>query len=127
MVHFLWSEGQEDLFSRESGANRPDALDRHRLRTLFRLIGAARSVESVLLLFPGFPNINAVRHRFERTIGGRCYLIEVAMVDHERWRASLLRIPGVPIAMMPFYGETPDEAATHLSDWLEQAHRPKAS
>jgi hypothetical protein len=25
--------------------------------------------------------------------------------------------------MMPFYGETPDEAAAHLSDWLDRAHQ----
>ena len=62
-------------------------------------------------------------HRFERIIAGRAYLIEVAMVDDQRWRAHILRIPGVPAAMMPFYGTTPDEAATHLTDWLDRAHR----
>jgi hypothetical protein len=28
--------------------------------------------------------------------------------------------------MMPFYGETPDEAATHLTDWLDRAHQLQA-
>jgi hypothetical protein len=64
-----------------------------------------------------------VRHRFERIIAGRAYLIEVAMVDDQRWRAHILRIPGVPTAMMPFYGATPDEAATHLTDWLDRAYQ----
>ena len=60
-------------------------------------------------------------------IAGRSYLIEVAMVDEKRWRAQILRIPGVPAAMMPFYGETPDEAATHLTDWLNRAHQHQAN
>jgi hypothetical protein len=65
-------------------------------------------------------------HRFEQTIGGRPYLIEVRPVSN-RWRAQLLRTPGVPAAMMPFYGLTPDEAAKQLTDWLSLAHRRHAS
>jgi hypothetical protein len=61
-------------------------------------------------------------HRFEETIGGRAYLIEVMPVSN-RWRAQLQRGPGVPTAMMPFYGHTPDEAARHLTQWLTLAHR----
>ena len=61
-------------------------------------------------------------HRFEETIGGRAYHIEVTPVSN-RWRAQLCRIPGVPTAMMPFYGETPDEAARQLTNWLTLAHR----
>jgi hypothetical protein len=61
-------------------------------------------------------------HRFEETIGGRAYLIEVMPVSN-RWRAQLLRAPGVPTAMMPFYGPTPDEAARQLTDWLSLAYR----
>jgi len=68
-----------------------------------------------------------VRHRFERIIAGRCYLIEVTWVAEKRWRAVIARIPGVPTAMMPFYGETPDQAATNLSDWLSRAHQHQAS
>jgi hypothetical protein len=64
-----------------------------------------------------------VRQRFERIIAGRSYLIEVAQVDEKRWRANILKLPGVPAAMMPFYGTTPDEAATNLSDWLDRAHQ----
>jgi hypothetical protein len=29
--------------------------------------------------------------------------------------------------MMPFYGETPDQAATNLGDWLARAHEHQAS
>ena len=61
-------------------------------------------------------------HRYEETIGGRAYFIEVRPVG-DRWRAQLLRGPGVPSAMMPFYGHTPDEAARHLTAWLTLAHR----
>jgi hypothetical protein len=64
-------------------------------------------------------------HRFEQTIGGRAYHIEVVPVSN-RWRAQLLRTPGVPTAMMPFYGQTPDEAAKQLTEWLCLAHRRTA-
>jgi hypothetical protein len=61
-------------------------------------------------------------HRFEETIGGRAYEIEVTRVSN-RWRAQLRRKPGMPTAMMPFYGQTPDEAARQLTQWLALAHR----
>jgi len=62
-------------------------------------------------------------HRFDEVIGGRSYQIEVMPVSN-RWRAQLRRRPGVPTAMMPFYGQTPDEAARQLAQWLALAHRP---
>jgi hypothetical protein len=49
-------------------------------------------------------------------------LIEVAAVARDRWRAYIVRIPGLPTALMPFYGPTPDEAANHLRQWLIRAH-----
>ena len=61
-------------------------------------------------------------HRFEETIGGRAYEIEVTRASN-RWRAQLKRLPGMPTAMMPFYGQTPDEAARQLAQWLTLAHR----
>lgn len=61
-------------------------------------------------------------HRFVESIGGRAYHIEVTLVS-DRWRAHLRQTPGVPTAMMPFYGQTPDEAARHLAQWLTLAHR----
>jgi hypothetical protein len=61
-------------------------------------------------------------HRFEETIGGRKYQIEVTPVSN-RWRAQIKRVPGMPTALMPFYGQTPDEAARQLSAWLVLANR----
>ena len=64
----------------------------------------------------------AVLHRFEESIAGRPYLIEVAAVADNRWRAYIVRTPGVPTALMPFYGRTPAEAAQLLCDWLSRAY-----
>ena len=61
-------------------------------------------------------------HRYQEIIGGRAYFIEVTHASN-RWRAQLMRAPGVPTAMMPFYGPTPDEAAKQLTQWLTLAHR----
>jgi hypothetical protein len=66
--------------------------------------------------------VTAAVHRFEEIIGGRAYLIEVKAVSPDRWRAYIVRIPGVPTALMPFYGRTPDEAAHQLSNWLTRAY-----
>lgn len=61
-------------------------------------------------------------HRYEEVINGREYLIEVSNVGRGKWRAQIARVPGGSAALMPFYGETPDEAATRLSQWLALAH-----
>jgi hypothetical protein len=66
--------------------------------------------------------MQAVR-RFQQNISGRVYHIEASMLGDDRWRAQLARLPGMPTAMMPFYGETADEAARQLFDWLARAHR----
>ena len=65
--------------------------------------------------------------RFNETIGGRVYFIEVSPVSGNRWRAQIVKAPGVPTAMMPFYGPTPNEAAGQLSAWLALAHRTAAA
>ena len=67
-------------------------------------------------------NVTPAVHRFEESIAGRAYLIEVAAVAKDRWRAYIVRVPGVPTALMPFYGSTPAEAAGLLSEWLARAH-----
>jgi len=67
--------------------------------------------------------VTAAVHRFEQSIAGRPYLIEVSAVSNDRWRAQIVRLPGVPTAMMPFYGRTPSEAAEQLSAWLTRAHQ----
>jgi hypothetical protein len=66
-------------------------------------------------------------HRFEETINGREYLIEVSEVGADRWRAQIARLPGGSSALMPFYGTTPAEAAQQLSAWLVKAHRQAAN
>jgi hypothetical protein len=68
----------------------------------------------------------AAIHRFNQSIAGRSYLIEASLVSQDRWRACIVRVPGVPTAMMPFYGRTADEAAQQLSDWLTRAYEPAA-
>jgi hypothetical protein len=63
----------------------------------------------------------------DEVIDGRTYHIELSRVAHDRWRAHIVRTPGVPTAMMPFYGATPDAAARLMSDWLALAHRTARS
>jgi IS1 family transposase len=67
-------------------------------------------------------DVNTSVHRFEELIAGKPYSIEVAAVSKDRWRAYIVRLPGVPTAVMPFYGPTPDEAAGLLRQWLTRAH-----
>lgn len=62
-------------------------------------------------------------YRFEETINGREYRIEVSSVSTGQWRAQLMRVPGGSCALMPFYGTTPEEAARQLAEWLGRAHR----
>lgn len=60
--------------------------------------------------------------RFEETINGRAYRIEVSAVGTDSFRAQIARAPGGSRAMMPFYGRTPNEAVEHLSQWLTLNH-----
>ncbi len=64
-------------------------------------------------------------HRFEETIGGRAYDIEVTSAGG-RWRAQLRRRPGALTAMMPFYAATPEDASRLLTQWLTLAHQRQA-
>jgi hypothetical protein len=59
-----------------------------------------------------------VTHHYEEQIAGRTYHIEVRPVSDSRWRAQIARTPGMPTSMMPFYGDTPQQAAQELSQWL---------
>ena len=63
-------------------------------------------------------------HTYEQEIAGRLYLIEVSPVAASRWRAQIARRPGMPTSLMPFYGQTPDEAAQELSKWLSLVSAP---
>lgn len=69
---------------------------------------------------------SALVHRFEETINGRRYAIEVGPALGDRWRAYLVRAAGGPTALMPFYGATPEEALTRLTTWLLEVHRVTA-
>jgi hypothetical protein len=60
-------------------------------------------------------------HCFEEFIGERAFEIEVTDAGTQ-WRAQLRRRPGIPTAMMPFYGASPAEAARRLIDWMRRAH-----
>jgi hypothetical protein len=59
--------------------------------------------------------------RYEETINGREYRIEVSAVG-KQFRAEIAKAPGGSRAMMPFYGHTPDEAVQLLSRWLVLNH-----
>ena len=71
--------------------------------------------------------MSTVVHRFQELIAGRPYQIEVAPVSKDRWRAYIVLIPGVPTALMPFYGATPTDAAEQLCQWLTRAHELAAA
>ena len=96
-------------------------------RPSLRLCHRARYVEFFLARNPthsfSATALTHTVHRFEESIAGRPYLIEVAAVTKDRWRACIVKMPGVPTALMPFYGRTPDEAARQLSEWLTRAHK----
>ncbi len=96
------------------------------LRASFRLIERRERVRWSAFA-PLIPDkFDVMVHQFEHTIGGRAYQIEVTHVN-DRWRAQIRRLPGMPTALMPFYGATPDEAAQLLSQWLTLAHRHRPS
>jgi hypothetical protein len=80
---------------------------------------ARRAVIDVLRL----PFMTTPTQRYEQEIGGRLYVIEASPIQTNRWRAQIARRPGMPSALMPFYGATADEAASHLVRWLTMAHR----
>jgi hypothetical protein len=67
---------------------------------------------------------NVTVHHYEEEIAGRTYKIEVSEVSATRWRAQIARRPGMPTSLMPFYGQTPDEAARELSKWLSLVSAP---
>jgi hypothetical protein len=87
-----------------------------RFRAALRLFPFANAIESTL------PNVTV--HRYEEHIAGRTYQIEVSPVSASRWRAQIARRPGMPTSLMPFYGQTPDEAARELSKWLSLVSTP---
>lgn len=73
---------------------------------------------------PGAPSNPVTPVVFNEVINGRPYVIEVQPVGRDRWRACLAR-RGATTAVMPFYGQTPDEAARQLTVWLNRASGPR--
>lgn len=90
-----------------------------RLRWSFRLRLGSRALECSVA---AAPKTTVTVHHFNQIINGRPYRIEVSSVGHDKWRAQIAHAPGGSRALMPFYGRTPDEAASHLSKWLSLAH-----
>ncbi|MFL6278642.1 MAG: hypothetical protein ACJ731_00885 [Vicinamibacterales bacterium] len=93
-----------------------------RLRWSFRLIAAAATLDYNALSALPMPDVIVNVHRFEEVINGREFKIEVSPVAPDKWRAQLARPRGASSATMPFYGNTPAEAAGQLSRWLCLAH-----
>ena len=128
-MHFLWMDGQRKFFfhadarriSPEWNCGAPS------YRASLVSIRAKHTIAVVPTSRLSLITVTAAVHRFEQSIGGRPYLIEVAPVSEDRWRAYIVRLPGVPTALMPFYGSTPVEAAHLLSQWLTRAHERAGS
>ena len=127
MVSFLLSTRQQNFFLRGIWRESSQTDDRPPPSYFVSLVSRRGLRRISLLPFAAPDLVTVVRHRLERTIAGRSFVIEVTWVGENRWRAHIVRIPGVPTAMMPFYGETPDQAATNLSDWLDRAHQHQAN
>ena len=96
------------------------------LRADFRLNRGARLLQWRRSFTHPSPNSRALVQHITETIEGRTYHIEVSRIGADRWRAHLVRVPGVPAAMMPFYGSTPEHAAQRLAEWLAGAQRSAA-
>ena len=129
MVHFLWIERERKYISRQMIGKIRQRCAVHESSSpasLVYTLATRRIHPSPSSLFRK-KTVAGTVHRFEESIGGRAYLIEVASVAADRWRAYIVRVPGVPTALMPFYGRTPDEAAHLLSDWLTRAHARAAA
>jgi hypothetical protein len=125
-VEKLWMNGRKlvEVATRKKMFQRLPLLIRRpnhgtgRFHAPLRLFPRRVSLESSL------PTVTV--HHYEKEIAGRTYLIEVSPVTASRWRAQIARRPGMPTSMMPFYGQTPDEAARELSKWLSLVSGPVA-
>ena len=90
------------------------------LRTPLRLRFSHRSLRLTLasLCCEALTFVNSVR--ITQTIHGRSYVIEVRPVAADRWSAQIAAVPGGASSLMPFYGPTPDDAASSLARWLNR-------
>jgi hypothetical protein len=109
------------FFAEDSTVDREKDRSGSRLRAGLRLtVGDARVESALRIRITTLTHVNV--HHFEQDIAGRLYQVEVTSVG-DRWRAQLRRAAGMPTAMMPFYGATPEEAARQLTQWITLAHR----
>jgi hypothetical protein len=125
MVNILLTERQRKFISGAHPSQVPDGDDVHRLSRCASLV--CRETTRRMVVASNFQRISAdtvtsAVHRFQESIAGRPYLIEVSAVSKDRWRAYIVRLPGVPTALMPFYGTTPADACRQLCEWLTRAH-----
>ena len=129
-MQILWMKRQQQFIFAAVRAQCPPARDVHALSrgaSLDRTPAGRTIRRSVPDKQPTLRIVAADVHRFEQSIAGHAYLIEVSAVSKDRWRANIVRLPGLPTAMMPFYGRTPIEAAELLSAWLTRAHERAAA
>ena len=128
-MHILWTRRQEKFFvpSRmKEFASATNVGGPSSLASLDRAV-AMRTIQARFQSISNAYTVSMPVQRFEETISGRSYLIEVAAVTKDRWRAYIVRLPGVPTALMPFYGTTPADAAHQLCEWLTRAHARAAN
>jgi hypothetical protein len=123
-VEGLWTACRPQIFfadlARKPVRSHLSGAASHRA-SLARAAGVVTIRKRVGLLFfvARIVEVNAIT--FQETIHGRSYVIVVLPVGPGRWRAEVSRTPGATTALMPFYGQTPDEAARQLASWLERA------
>jgi hypothetical protein len=130
LVHFLWRKSTARFFFRDlKGKSRRPPRVRALSSGCSLVCGSVK--HTIWLAQEQFAfrlhTVTSVVHRFEECIAGHPYLIEVVAVSQDRWRAYIVRLPGVPAALMPFYGATPTEAASQLCDWLTRAYARAAN
>jgi hypothetical protein len=129
-VNFLWKAGHVKVFwpSLRRESIRRAMWTRLSSRASLEYGRRARTIRRVPNTnVKNNPPVNTAVHRFQESIAGHPYLIEVIAVAQDRWRAYIVRIPGVPTALMPFYGPTPHDAAHQLCEWLTRAHERASS
>jgi len=116
-----------DFFSTCAARFPCDRTNTVQLRTALRLRFSFWSLRLTLVAprCAALMVVNTVR--ITQTIHGRSYVIEVRPVAADRWRAQIAPAPGAGSSLMPFYGPTPDEAATSLAKWLDRAGQGRKS
>ena len=118
------AEDDEGVISQsEYTLTKPSSCPNHRDHVSRRQDPCLSAAHKITVFAPDRPMST---QRYERAINDRRYLVEATLVDPDRWRAYLVGVPGGPTALMPFYGETPEQAVERLGDWLALAHRSSA-